>query len=585
MNITTLTAPLLAVAIILFEDYKTTTHGIFFGLAASTTYISAARIFRDRGQEGCGTIETLLWKRHLLGPVTLIFAIGIATILYVSIEHGFDYHSIAWRHPVLLAINLMSATATIVTHVKALSSQPSQPLPSSQDGWSASAQAIVWVGLAILANNVLASPGYVTGPQLAALVGTHVYICFRQSHKPAITTSSTDIVSDEAISMQDMSLLEYAPETPTSNKYARLSLLLVDSNESEDMGGNAVCRSRANNCSSEYTRSWIPAIVRLLLLSLIWTAVFAMNSRLFANNLRHEPLPSLNLDYRPKQDMEIVISMCREDVDEVASMLGVLQSLLHDKDRSVTITIYTKDSRADTENLTARLGATRIFERPNVGREGETYLHHIISQWDNLARHTLFLQAHVHNMWEVQRRIETYFQHDTGALMLGFTGHTCRCDDCSDRWGWNDGNQIGLAYARIHKQRCSEVLLSYKGQFIASGARLRGIDRAVYEDLHRNLVDEHAWTHTAAYLHGRPDSLNAPYFGYTVERLWSVLLQCSSVDIALKCPTLLAGTRRGGDVIDCQCLDAERRDTGSEVADILPRSEDLHRCSNCGTGG
>jgi hypothetical protein len=81
--------------------------------------------------------------------------------------------------------------------------------------------------------------------------------------------------------------------------------------------------------------------------------------------------------------------------------------------------------------------------------------------------------------------------------------------------------------------------LSYELLFSSS---LRAcLTPVVYEDLHRNLVDQHAWIHTKPYLRGRPDSLNAPYFGYTVERMWSVLLQCSHVDSTLKCPTPLAG--------------------------------------------
>ena len=30
------------------------------------------------------------------------------------------------------------------------------------------------------------------------------------------------------------------------------------------------------------------------------------------------------------------------------------------------------------------------FQLPNIGREGHTYLYHIINNWDNLSRRTLF---------------------------------------------------------------------------------------------------------------------------------------------------------------------------------------------------
>jgi hypothetical protein len=289
---------------------------------------------------------------------------------------------------------------------------------------------------------------------------------------------------------------------------------------------------------------------------LLWLVIFVNTSRNFATDATHRTQPTLDLAYTPSKDVELVVSMYREDAAAVAATISSFQRLFAQKHRSVETTVYVKDSRADAEALTSRLNVTRVVKRPNVGREGETYLYHITSQWEHLARHTFFLQAHVHNLWEVQRRMETYFRNDTGALMLGFPGHTCKCDDCSDRWGWSDGKELGLLYSKVHHERCEEVLLSYKGQFVASAERLRGINRTVYEDLHRNLVDEHARTHGEPYLRGRPDSLNAPFFGYTVERMWAVLLQCSERDVARKCPSLLAGWRRGGDVTDCQCVDA-----------------------------
>jgi hypothetical protein len=100
-----------------------------------------------------------------------------------------------------------------------------------------------------------------------------------------------------------------------------------------------------------------------------------------------------------------------------------------------------------------------------------------------------------------------------------------------------------------------QMLLSYKGQFVASAARLRGNEQSLYKTLRAALEDPEDFVHQQEYLQGRPDSMNAPFFGYTLERLWSVLLQCSEERIATCCPTLLSGTRRGGSKEDCQCFD------------------------------
>lgn len=133
--------------------------------------------------------------------------------------------------------------------------------------------------------------------------------------------------------------------------------------------------------------------------------------------------------------MDIVISMYKEAIESVMTMMSQLKEILGKKGRSVATIIYNKDEDADIANLKSRLGATSLIKRPNIGREGETYLYHILSQFDNLAIHTLFLQASVYNFWEVRRRIENYFLPYTGALGLSFSGNVCQCDTCSDRWG------------------------------------------------------------------------------------------------------------------------------------------------------
>jgi hypothetical protein len=194
---------------------------------------------------------------------------------------------------------------------------------------------------------------------------------------------------------------------------------------------------------------------------------------------------------------------------------------------------------------------------PNVGREGHTYLHHVIEQWEDLAAQTFFLQADIHNPREFFPRVRDYYTPQTGMLSLGFSGQTCNCRDCGDRFGWWDNTLVGEVWSQAMNETCTDqqMLLSYKGQFVASAARLRGNEQSLYKTLRTALEDPGNFVHQEGYLQGRPDSMNAPFFGYTLERLWSVLLQCSEERIATRCPTLLSGTRRGGSKEDCQCFD------------------------------
>jgi hypothetical protein len=68
-----------------------------------------------------------------------------------------------------------------------------------------------------------------------------------------------------------------------------------------------------------------------------------------------------------------------------------------------------------------------------------------VSKWDSLAEQTLFIQAHAHNIRELLPRINDYLVAGTGMLSLGFTGVTCDCNSCTDRWGWEDKWEVSTA--------------------------------------------------------------------------------------------------------------------------------------------
>jgi hypothetical protein len=225
------------------------------------------------------------------------------------------------------------------------------------------------------------------------------------------------------------------------------------------------------------------------------------------------------------------------------------------------VTIYLKDGEADEEQIKQETNSNEVIKLPNVGREAETYLNHIINHWDSLAERTIFLQADVHNPREFYPFVERYFsRNQTGFLNLGWAGNVCNSADCGDKFGWHDETGfVPSLQNRIYDSTPDNTLLSYKGQFVVTAARIRGIDKAIYNDLEQMLVNKTSWTHQQEYLRGRKDSMSQPYFGYTMERIWNVLFQCSDMDVAWKCPSLLSGWRPGGSIADCQCFDEESK--------------------------
>lgn len=265
----------------------------------------------------------------------------------------------------------------------------------------------------------------------------------------------------------------------------------------------------------------------------------------------------LDQHYESKLATEVVISMYNEPIDDVAELIQNLRGmpLLS----GVNVTIYIKDANIEIETVKRQTKADDVVVLPNIGREGETYLNHVLARWDTLATQTIFLQAHIHNPREFYARFNRYYRpSQTGFLSLGWSGVVCDIEDCSDEFSWRDETHLfPRIQARVDQSATDpHALLNYKGQFVVSAARIRGIDQNIYRDLRQALVDEKSWAHQEPYLQGRKDSMSQPLFGYTMERIWNLLFQCSDMQVAWKCPSLISGWRPGGDISDCQCFDS-----------------------------
>ena len=264
----------------------------------------------------------------------------------------------------------------------------------------------------------------------------------------------------------------------------------------------------------------------------------------------------LDLHYVPEHSFDIVISMYHEDQESVGRLASAIKDLPAISQGLPRVIIYTKDESANATLIQDTTGADVVERLENRGREGATYLHHIISRWNALAEHTLFIQADVRDSPQFISRIRDYFRPATGMLSLGFPGESCDCQACEDRYGWRDSwNLVPRIYEDVYNATCTRALLLYKGQFIVSARRIRGIEPRVYQSLHDALTNPDSWAHT-----GRPDadtkdSLNAPFVGYTIERLWGILMQCSDMELKWLCPSHMSGKRRGGSAKDCQCFD------------------------------
>ncbi|KAH8597146.1 hypothetical protein B0O99DRAFT_670734 [Bisporella sp. PMI_857] len=275
---------------------------------------------------------------------------------------------------------------------------------------------------------------------------------------------------------------------------------------------------------------------------------------IFANDF-HGQL-KLDSSYTPSSDFDIVVSMYKEDLEKIRWAIGELKNAEYIKTLTPNVIIYVKDQDANMDMIQNVTGANVVRRIPNTGREGGTFLHHIVHEWDNLAKQTLFTQAYAHRLKkETLPKLTNYLGPDTGMLNLGYAT-VCDCHTCIDRYEWNDPWKIVAAkYEEIHKRTCDKVLLSYKGQFIASARRIRGIRKAIYEELLEGVTTSIAWAHDKNIIGKEQDSLNAPFLGYTLERLWYILMQCGDAKKAEMCPSMLTSRGIAGKREDCQCLD------------------------------
>lgn len=501
---------------VLLDDYKLTPNGLLFGIPAVLLLGVMTALYHE---------QTNASRTHRLGegrtsmPSIIILPLLSAVACYLFIESEHEV-SMAWKHVPMLCLNL-GATALAITLT---------PLMLEQTKTDTSHSIVLFSlpGLTALLSQQLGSPVYLTYVQIPAFL---VSIC-------CCAFDTRKNLDPDSLTQEDWLELPLATD---SMKHLESS---IDSLEDHSTGAQ---------------RRWpLAQTIFLVIATIAWLHFLSNN---FSPSLPQPNAHDLRLDtaYTPASAIDIVMSIYHEPTSHITSTFSLLTSLPSIGSRSPRLILYTKDPAANLTLLKQQTNATKVLRLPNVGREGHTYLHHIISSWNDLAAQTFFLQASIHNPNEFAARVDDYYTPQTGMLSLGFSGQSCECNNCGDRFGWQDRSGIvEETWKEVFNQTCAEqrVLLSYKGQFVASAARVRANEKAMYEKLSDALQEPDSWAHGQEYLQGRPDSLNAPYLGYTLERLWSVIMQCSDERIAALCPTLLSGKRRGGSKSDCQCLDS-----------------------------
>lgn len=306
--------------------------------------------------------------------------------------------------------------------------------------------------------------------------------------------------------------------------------------------------------------------------------------------------------YRPPQlrSFDVVIAHSEGDpIETITALISTFAAHPSIAWLSPRVLVYSKDpnflvTEEAANSIKGDFGGTFSMQSErNVGGVAASFLHHILHNWDVMPAQTLFLSTastNAHTLPLHTQRFSDYFLAmgfplpdsvpKTAFLNLG-EQETCACGDCRDSLGWEDSfHLVPSMWAAVRPGApapCGEALLTYGNSFAASVARIRGVKRDVWEVLYDALVNEdwgHAWAHkkekmplkrpgeeegrsrfAPGAVYGQEDSLERPYLGLTVERLWAVLLQCSEPRIAWGCPSLEIGWRLDGTNADCECIE------------------------------
>ena len=180
-------------------------------------------------------------------------------------------------------------------------------------------------------------------------------------------------------------------------------------------------------------------------------------------------------------------------IDAVRSMPNIQR--LHLK-----VMVYTKHQAADLAQLKELIDADEVVQLPNLGREGGTYLHHLLQVYNKPPRYTMFSRAAPAG----QSVFDTPYPWFYDAIRHNLSTNTGFLDLC-------------------------ETTGKYTGEFIVSGNRIAAKPRWMYEHL-RDLaaMPEDHWTkgENGTAVLRKPDSRRKSLFDPTLETLWTTIFGC-----------------------------------------------------------
>ena len=271
-----------------------------------------------------------------------------------------------------------------------------------------------------------------------------------------------------------------------------------------------------------------------------------------------------------KPQFDVVIAHHSEEPYYIRVWTDSLRAIPYMQELGMRIIIYTKGSM-ELAAIKEASGANEVIQLSNVGREGGTYLHHLLSVYDDPPQFTLFAQAKLKKaqkegsgqmtQW-LQDRLRTKFGNETGFMSMDRKHDICYCGHCTDMGRDEFYPMWPQIYSMLQGKVCRRLegnVLSFNGHFIVSRKRMLARSRGIYQYL-QALVDapEDHWIHSEPepkwFEKEKGKSIPSnPKFGHTLERLWHTIFTCDDPAKVVDCD--MKGMQAEGPG-GCSCRDA-----------------------------
>ncbi|KAG8527412.1 uncharacterized protein KY384_007564 [Bacidia gigantensis] len=239
---------------------------------------------------------------------------------------------------------------------------------------------------------------------------------------------------------------------------------------------------------------------------------------------------------------ELVISHYQADFKLIQAWTEQIRSTPYVSQLGMKLVIYTKNANVNLDILKSATGADVVQHLPNLGREGATILHHLITTYASPSPFSMFSQDEPE--WSIDTdtgllepflidHLTHSFRPNTGFLALNKWNEPCYCGNCGGRGQFP--LQVAI-YNMFERGVCHEMSwVTLWSQFIVSAQRVRERDLRAYKWLFKMMTaPKDHWIHEETqpdfikeeYMEGESTPDN-PLFGHTLERSWNMIFNCA----------------------------------------------------------